>query len=136
VARGGRDLPRVSTTLRRHVDRRVSSSRGSHVPKVPGASVGRTLEPRASYATRGIATNAQVHGATCPAKPDSVEPVAVGGEAGTLVSWNCGILINAAFTVHGGMGYRFVIRDPAINAATDPMDNATFTVVLASVVFR
>jgi hypothetical protein len=95
-----------------------------------------TTESLDTYVTRGIATNAQVHGDTCPAKPDSVEPVAVGGEAGTLVSWNCGILINAGFTVHGGTGYRFVFRDPAIASATDPADKATFTAILASVVFR
>ena len=33
---------------------------------------------------------------------------------------------NAAFVVHNGNGYRFVFRDPSLEAATDPTDNTGF----------
>lgn len=61
--------------------------------------------------------------------------ITVGGERGTLISWNCGILINVAVTVHAGIGYTFGFRDPAVRAATDPTDRATFVGVLDSVTF-
>jgi hypothetical protein len=44
-------------------------------------------------------------------------------------------LINVAATVHGGTGYHFVFRDPAVAAATDPTDKATFSALLSSVTF-
>jgi len=53
-----------------------------------------------------------------------------------LVSLNCGILINAAFTVVNGDGYQFLFKDDAVQAATDPTDLAEFTAMLGSVVFR
>jgi hypothetical protein len=90
----------------------------------------------AAWVADGIAANFRIHGDTCPQTPDSVEPVTIGGQPGTLVAWNCGILINAAFTVAHGYGYRFAFRDPRIQAATDPADKATFTTMLGSVVFH
>jgi hypothetical protein len=90
----------------------------------------------AAWVADDIATTFRLYGDTCPQTPDSVEPVTIGGQPGTLVAWNCGILINAAFTVANGYGYRFVFRDQAIPAATDPADHATFTTMLGSVVFH
>ncbi len=50
-----------------------------------------------------------------------------------LIAWNCGILINGAVTVHNGRAYVFGLRDPAVHAATDPADRATFLTMLESV---
>jgi hypothetical protein len=95
-----------------------------------------TQSPLAAWVADGIAANFRFHSDACPQTPDSVKPVTIGGQPGTLVAWNCGILINAAFTVANGHGFRFVFRDPAIHAATDPADEATFTTMLGSVVFH
>lgn len=100
------------------------------------ASAVRTSSPLATWVANGIAMNYQVHSSTCPEKPDVVEPVTIGGQPGTLEQMNCGILINTAYTVFNGYGYRFGFRDPAVHAATDPADKATFTTMLASVVFH
>jgi len=99
-------------------------------------SAARTTSSLAAWVADGIATNFRIHSDTCPQTPYSVESVTIGGQPGTLVAWNCGILINAAFTVANGYGYRFVFRDPTIQAATDPADKATFTTMLGSVAFH
>jgi hypothetical protein len=65
-----------------------------------------------------------------------VEPVSVANEVRTLVSRNRDLLFDAAFVVHNGNGYRFVFRDPSLEAATDPTDNTVFTGMLASVTFN
>jgi hypothetical protein len=96
----------------------------------------KTTSSLATWVADGIATNFQVHSDTCPQTPGMDEPVTIGGQPGTLVGWNCGILINTAFTVVNGYGYRFAFRDPAVAAATDPADKATFTTMLGSIVFR
>ena len=83
-----------------------------------------------------IKANYKFHSDTCPSTPDSVTPVTIGGQPGMLESLNCGILINAAFTVVNGDGYRFGFKDDAVHAATDPTDLAEFTAMLGSVVFR
>jgi len=90
----------------------------------------------APWVALGIAETFRIHGDTCSQKPDSVEPVTIGGQPGTLVAYSCGILINSAYTVVNGYGYIFSFRDPNIQAATDPTDRATFTAMLASVVFH
>jgi hypothetical protein len=95
-----------------------------------------TKSSLAAWVADGIRTNSEVHADTCPLKPDSVEPVTIGGQPGKLETLNCGILIKAAFTVAHGYGYRFVFRDPNVQAATDPADHATFTTMLESVVFH
>jgi hypothetical protein len=93
--------------------------------------------PLAAWVADGIAANFLVHGDRCPQTPNSVEPVTIGGQPGKLVAWNCSeTLINAAFTVANGYGFRFVFRDPNIPAATDAADRATFTTMLESVVFH
>lgn len=97
-----------------------------------------TTKDLAAYTADGIASIFMVHKDTCPAAehPESVESITVGGEPGELESINCGILINVAYAVHGGQGYRFTFRDPAVHAASDPVDKATFLAMLASVEFK
>src|SRR5581483_5164833 len=96
-----------------------------------------TTESLDAWAADGTASNLDEHKAFCPAKPQTVvEPVVIGGQPGTLQSMNCGILIMTAFAVVHGTGYEFGFRDPAVQAATDPTDKATFTTMLASVVYH
>jgi hypothetical protein len=89
----------------------------------------------ASYTTKAIADTSKYHGDTCTAPPEAKDVITIGGEAGTLLSYNCGILINIGVTVHKGIGYTFGFRDPAVQAATDPADRAIFTDLLKSVRF-
>ncbi|HEX3218512.1 MAG TPA: hypothetical protein VHU77_00550 [Candidatus Limnocylindria bacterium] len=97
-----------------------------------------TRKDLATYTADGIAATYAVHKDTCPAaqNPESVESITVGGEPARLESINCGILINVAYTVHAGQGYRFTFRDPAVHAATNTADKATFMALLASVQFK
>jgi hypothetical protein len=88
-----------------------------------------------AYVLALIAWTAKYHGDTCPATPESQTPIKIGSEAGVLVAWNCGILINNALAVHNGIGYQFLFRDPTVHAATDPADQATFLAMLESVTF-
>jgi hypothetical protein len=94
-----------------------------------------TQQVLSAYVASVTADNFKFHGDTCPEKPEVVEPITIGGEPGTLIAWNCGILINVAATVHRGTGYHFVFRDPAVHAATDPTDKAVFLALLSSVTF-
>ena len=83
-----------------------------------------------------IAWTVRDHGDTCPAtKPEKTEPIQIGGDTGVLLSWNCGILINEALLVRGDTAVVFVMRDPAVPAATDPTDRALFEALLNSVTF-
>ena len=89
-----------------------------------------------AYVAATIAANAEFHGSTCGTEPpDAVEPITIGGETGSLLAWDCGILINVGVTIHAGNGYFFGFRDPAIHAATDPLDHDLFVAMLASVSF-
>jgi hypothetical protein len=94
-----------------------------------------TIEDLKGYIKARIAANTADHGDTCPAVPESKDPIKVGGESGMLLAWNCGILINIAVAVHDGIGYSFGMRDPAVHAATDPTDRAAFLKLLKSVDF-
>ena len=76
------------------------------------------------------------HGNTCPAKaPEKTEPIEIDAQPGTLLLWDCGILINVAVVVRDGVGFVFVMRDPTVPRATDPADRAILDALLASVVF-
>ncbi len=88
-----------------------------------------------SYTTKTIADTVKYHGDTCTKPPEAQDAIIVGGERGTLLSWDCGILINVAVAVHDGIGYTFGFRDPAVAAATDPTDRAIFIDLLGSVGF-
>ncbi len=100
------------------------------------AAAAPTMSLLAPWVALGIAETFRIHGDTCSQKPDSVEPVTIGGQPGTLVAYSCGILINSAYTVVNGYGYIYSFRDPFTQAATDPTDHATFTTMLESVVFH
>jgi hypothetical protein len=74
------------------------------------------------------------HGDTCPKRvPDTTEAIQIGGKAGKLLTWDCGILIHQALLVSGGTGFVFVMRDPGIHATTDPADLALLHEILDSV---
>jgi hypothetical protein len=88
-----------------------------------------------AYTTFLIAENYRYHGDTCPREPNTRSRVTIGGLPGVLLGYNCGILINVAATVHHGVGYWFVFRDPGVYAATDPTDHARFLTMLRSVQF-
>jgi hypothetical protein len=88
-----------------------------------------------AYTRFWITWTARNHGDTCPFRPDTRHPITIGGQSGMLIAYNCGILINYAITIHGGVGYCFVLRDGAVDAATDPTDYATFAKMLSSVQF-
>ena len=76
------------------------------------------------------------HGETCPASgPETTEPIKIGREAGALLSWDCGILINMAVLVRDGTGFVLVMRDPDVHAATDAADRAILEELLDSVTF-
>ncbi len=89
----------------------------------------------AAYTRDAISRTATYHGDTCPPTPASNDPTTIGEKPGSLLTWNCGILINIAVTVDHGVGYFFVFRDPSVKAATDPTDGATFKSILDSVRF-
>ena len=82
-----------------------------------------------------IAATVQYHSDTCPPTPEAQDPITIGGDPGMLVAWNCGILINIAVTVHNGVDYQFLWRNPAVHAATDPTDRSEFLSMLESVQF-
>ena len=94
-----------------------------------------TKKDLAARVKESIAANAAGHGSTCPPVPEIQDPIEIGGEPGTLLGFNCGILINNAITVHDGVAYLFGMRDPSVHAATDPADRVTFVELLKSVDF-
>ena len=94
-----------------------------------------TSKDLAAREAERVAANAKDHGDTCPPVPESQDPIEIGGEPGVLSSYDCGILINTAVTVHDGVAYGFGFRDPAGHAATRPDDRALFLGLLESVKF-
>lgn len=82
-----------------------------------------------------ITATVKYHSDTCPPTPEAQDPITIGGDPGMLVAWNCGILINIAVTVHNGVGYQFLWRNPSVHAATDPTDRAAFLAMLETVQF-
>jgi hypothetical protein len=87
-----------------------------------------------AYTTYLIAWQAHYH-EQCPNRPNTKNPVTVGGQPGVLLAYNCGILINNVATVHDGVGYLFVFVDQGVASATNPTDHATFVKLLSSVQF-
>ena len=94
-----------------------------------------TSKDLAAREAERVAANAKDHGDTCPPVPESQDPIEIGGEPGVLSSYDCGILINTAVTVHDGVAYVFGFRDPAVHAASSPDDRALFLGLLESVKF-
>ena len=89
----------------------------------------------AAYTAALVAATTRYHGNTCPPKPQMITRITVGGGPGSLLAYNCGILINLATAVHHGVGYTFGFRDPSVHAATNPNDQAMFAAMLTSVRF-
>lgn len=94
-----------------------------------------TTKGLAAYATATIEATVEDHADTCPATPDARHPIEIGGRPGTLLAWNCGILINQAVTVDNGVGYFFGLRDLSVQAATDAADRKLFFELLKSAEF-
>lgn len=88
-----------------------------------------------AYADALVAANAKYHGDTCPPRPAARKPITIGGDPATLLEYDCGILINLAATVHKGVGYQFLLRDPSVHASTDAADQKSFFELLHSVKF-
>jgi len=82
-----------------------------------------------------VARNVQFHGDTCPPQPESIKSTMVGKTAAKFIAWNCGILINIVVVVDRGTGYEFVMRDTAVQAATDAADRTSFDAILSTVTF-
>ena len=89
----------------------------------------------AAFTAYMIIWNFHFHGDYCPEHPETRGPVTVGGEAGVLFTYNCGILVNNVATVRHGIGYFFVFVDQDVAAANNPADHAVFMKMLASVTF-
>ena len=87
----------------------------------------------AAFTSFAISWTSSFHGDSCTAQPNRRSPIIVDGQPGVLLAYDCGILINDAITVRGGVGYWFVFRDAGVQAATDPADHATFMGILKSV---
>jgi hypothetical protein len=89
-----------------------------------------------AYVKGTIEGTVEDHGDTCPAAtPDAQHPIEIGGQPGTLLAWDCGLLINQAVTVEDGVGYFFGFRDPSVQAATNAADRKLFLELLDSVKF-
>lgn len=87
----------------------------------------------AGFTKDRIVANHRDHGDTCPPPlPEVTQPIKIDGQPGTFLAWNCGILINLAITVHGGIGYVFAMRDMSVHAATDPTDRAILMSIVES----
>ena len=96
-------------------------------------SYGRGLD---AFVRDRIAANARDHSDTCPLNALQVnESIAIGGETGVLLGWNCGALINQALVVRDGTAYAFTFRDLGRASATDPTDLAIFKSILETVRF-
>ena len=88
----------------------------------------------AALVTDRIAATARDHADTCPVpEPEINETVQINDQPWAFLGWNCGALINNAFTVRDGIAYAFAFRDLGVRAAADPGDRALFESILDSV---
>jgi len=94
-----------------------------------------TTKGLAAYATATIEATVEDHADTCPADPDAEDSIQIGGQPGTLLAWNCGVLVNQAVTVQHGVGFFFGFLDQSVHAATDAADRKLFLKLLSSVQF-
>jgi len=100
------------------------------------AFAGPTSDDLAAFVQHTIEWTVRDHGDTCPERtPEMRESIVIGGEPGTFLAWNCGILINQALAIHHGTAFTMVMRDLAVPAATDAGDRALFDQLLDAVVF-
>jgi hypothetical protein len=94
-----------------------------------------SMQTLLAYADALIAATTKYHGDTCPPRPEAQKRITIGGDPAILLEYNCGILINLAAVVHKGIGYQFLLRDPAVHASTDKSDQEGFLALLESVKF-
>jgi hypothetical protein len=91
----------------------------------------------AGFVEDNVGWTVRDHGDTCPATgPETREDILIDGQAGRLLSWDCGILINQAVTVRDGTGYVLVMRDLDVKAATDPDDRAVLDQLIDSTILE
>ena len=88
-----------------------------------------------AYVKATIEVTVEDHSDTCPADPVAGDSIQIGGQPGTLLAWNCGVLVNQAVTVHHGVGFFFGFLDQSVHAATDATDRKLFLKLLSSVHF-
>jgi len=88
-----------------------------------------------AYVKATIKATVEDHADTCPANPVAEDSIQLGGQPGTLLAWNCGVLVNQAVTVEHGVGFFFGFLDQAVHAATDAADRKLFLKLLSSVQF-
>jgi len=94
-----------------------------------------TTKSLGAYERATITGTLKDHGEDCPPRPAAQRPIQIGGQPGTLLEWDCGLLINQAVAVHNGVGYFFGLRDPSVHAASDARDRKLFLRLLDSVQF-
>ena len=85
----------------------------------------------ADYALQASAEAAAGHG--CPPKPDSDEPITVGGQPARLLTSHCGILVLSAITIHNGSAVIFGFQSPFGHPNTDAADRALFLTFLDAI---
>jgi hypothetical protein len=88
-----------------------------------------------AYVKTTIKATDEDHGDTCPANPVAEDSIQIGGQPGTLLAWNCGVLVNQAVTVQHGVGFFFGFLDQSVHAATDAADRKLFLKLLSSIQF-
>ena len=87
----------------------------------------------AAYATQTSEMGAAEHG--CPPKPETDEPIVVGGETARLLTTHCGILVMSAVMIHNGIAVVFAFQAPFGSPTTDPADRAQFLSFLTGIQF-
>jgi hypothetical protein len=85
------------------------------------------------YATQTSEQGAAEHG--CPPRPETDEPITVGGETARLLTTHCGILVMSAVMIHNGTAVVFAFQAPFGSGTTDPADRTQFLSFLAGIKF-
>jgi len=81
------------------------------------------------------ATAAEHPCATGSQKPETDEPISVGGEPTRLLTIHCGILVLITVTIHNGSAVLFAFQDPTGDRNTDAEDRALFLSFLGGIHF-
>jgi hypothetical protein len=90
----------------------------------------------AAFTQDQLAATARDHSDTCPRNAlQSTTSISIGGQAGVLLTLNCGAQIDQAMTVRDGFAYAFTIRDAEFLPTLDQTDLASVRSMLESVTF-
>jgi hypothetical protein len=84
-----------------------------------------------AYASDRLAADAEAH--PCPKTPATTAKITIDGQAGLLMSRDCGILVLTALTIRRGAGFLLYLQDSSIHSATYPPDEKILAAMLASV---